>query len=367
MEGAEKNHFLHVCWSLVGYETYMMHDVARMQRAISELDDVELELLGQDTHRWNAEVLRCIAANAMFLNQLPSPFVCCEDLGPDAEEIVSRMPPGHRVTSRNSSKVCYTLRQFVRDWAKEGQEERDSCYQPLIDALLKYLPPNKSNDEQPSVLCPGCGLGRLPFEFARQGYVAEGNEFSYHMLLGSQLILNRSPDEECHTIYPFVLNSSCLKERFDSFRPIRVPDSSPYQEMPAGARLSMAAGEFVEVYKEQGGQWDAVATCFFLDTAKNVFLYIRTIAMLIRPGGFWTNFGPLLYHYAEMEQDISIEPSWEEVKPSIAKYFDIREESHAHASYTSNLGSFSTVIYRCIFFIGQRNDTPISGESNPVF
>jgi SAM-dependent methyltransferase len=366
-DGAEKTHFLHVCWSFVGYETFMKDDVARMQHALSELDDVELELLGQDTDRWNAEVLRCISANSVFLNELPSPFVCCEDLGPNAEEAVVFMPPGHRVSSRNSSKVCYTLRQCVRDWAKEGQEERDKSYKPLIDALLKYLPPNDGADEQPRVLCPGCGLGRLPFEFARHGYVAEGNEFSYHMLLGSQLVLNRSPVAEDHTIYPFVLNSSSLKERYDSLRPIRIPDTSPYQDMPVGASLTMAAGEFVEVYKGQGGQWDAVATCFFLDTAKNVFLYIRTIALLIRPGGYWTNFGPLLYHYAEMESDISIEPSWEEVRPSIVKYFDILEESHAQSSYTSNLGSFSTVMYRCIFFIGRRNDTPISGESKPVF
>ena len=65
----------------------------------------------------------------------------------------------------------------------------------------------------------------------------------------------------------------------------------------------MCAGEFVNVYEEQYGAWDvtrlslqalrfkmilvpvqAVLTCFFLDTAKNVFLYIRTIADIIRPG-----------------------------------------------------------------------------------
>ncbi len=72
----------------------------------------------------------------------------------------------------------------------------------------------------------------------------------------------------------------------------------------------MAAGEVVEVYKNQRGEWDAVLTAFFLDTAKNIFLYIRTIAMLIREGGLWINFGPLLYHYAEAENEISIELSF---------------------------------------------------------
>ena len=32
----------------------------------------------------------------------------------------------------------------------------------------------------------------------------KGNEFSYHMLLGSHLILNRSERAECFSIFPFV-------------------------------------------------------------------------------------------------------------------------------------------------------------------
>ena len=111
--------------------------------------------------------------------------------------------------------------------------------------------------------------------------------------------------------------------------------------------FSMCAGEFVSVYEEQFAEWDvawsftigkmvgrdsrktattvwelnpyqtfnfplaknrsvqnlkprsfqtstaeAVLTCFFLDTAKNVFLYIRTIADIVRPGGLWANLGP---------------------------------------------------------------------------
>ena len=38
-------------------------------------------------------------------------------------------------------QVRSTLRQFVRDWAKEGQAERAASYSPLISALLKHLPP----------------------------------------------------------------------------------------------------------------------------------------------------------------------------------------------------------------------------------
>ncbi len=46
------------------------------------------------------------------------------------------------------------------------------------------------------------------------------------------------------------------------------------------------------------GTFDAVATCFFIDTAHNVVHYLQIIAQLLRPGGAWVNLGPLLYHWA---------------------------------------------------------------------
>merc|ERR1719382_2188582 len=101
---------------------------------------------------------------------------------------------------------------------------------------------------------------------------------------------------------------------------------NPDRIMSRPQDFSMSAGEFVEVYMPQEREWDSVLTCFFLDTANNVFLYIRTIAMILRPGGLWANLGPLLYHYAESPRSVSIELSWEEVKPAIQRYFDFKEE-----------------------------------------
>ena len=51
---------------------------------------------------------------------------------------------------------------------------------------------NQETGERVSVLLPGSGLGRLVFEFARRGYKALGNEFSYFCLLSSNFILNAS-------------------------------------------------------------------------------------------------------------------------------------------------------------------------------
>jgi carnosine N-methyltransferase len=66
----------------------------------------------------------------------------------------------------------------------------------------------------------------------------------------------------------------------------------------------MCAGDFMEVYgaPEQTAQWDAVATCFFIDTAHNVVEYLEVIARCLKPGGVWVNFGPLLFHWADGEE-----------------------------------------------------------------
>jgi len=305
------------------------------------------------------------------LSLLPSPEVCGCDLGQDAYQYVRQIPDGHRVASRNSSKVRSTLRQFVRDWAAEGRSERVASYDPLIQALQKRMPADHGGGQgrfnRPRVMCPGCGLGRLPYDLARLGYDAQGNEFSYHMLLGSHLILNRCTKALCFTIYPFVLSTTSRAGQFDHLRAVKIPDICPRDNLPETATLSMAAGEFVEVYKDQAGEWDAVLTAFFLDTAKNIFLYIRTIAELIREGGLWINLGPLLYHYAEVENEISVELSWEEVKPAILRYFTIDEENQQIAQYTTNPGNMYSVRYNCIFFVAIRNSEPLQGYSNPVF
>ena len=46
------------------------------------------------------------------------------------------------------------------------------CYKPVIDEVMEYFPDpiNKETGEKRSILHPGCGLGRLVFEFAMRGY-----------------------------------------------------------------------------------------------------------------------------------------------------------------------------------------------------
>ena len=74
------------------------------------------------------------------------------------------------------------------------------------------------------MLVPGAGLGRLPYEVAVNGYVAEGNEWSYFMLLGSDFILNRPLEAPRYQIQPWVHQQSNVQRRADQFRMVSVPD-----------------------------------------------------------------------------------------------------------------------------------------------
>ncbi|KMZ80700.1 hypothetical protein PVIIG_03067 [Plasmodium vivax India VII] len=279
------------------------------------------------------------------------------------------VPPGRRITSaysptldeynllQNMSKVRSTLRQFVRDWSLEGKHERDSAYEPMLRSLEKYLP--ITDAYVPKVLCPGSGLGRLPYEVAKKGYRSQGNEFSYFMLLASNFILNYYNEKESLKIQPYCLNTLNRRKRDDHLKVVTLPDINTYNKAILTTDFSMCAGELIEVYERERGSFDGVLTCFFMDTAKNIFLYIRTFASILKPNSLWCNVGPLLYHYSEMTNELSIELSWEEIKVIISKWFTFVEVEWVDSYYTTNVDSMMQVQYHCIFFCAIRNDVPV--------
>ncbi|RVW37827.1 Carnosine N-methyltransferase [Vitis vinifera] len=95
------------------------------------------------------------------------------------------------------------------------------------------------------------------------------------------------------------------------------------------------------------GVWDAVVTCFFIDTAHNIVEYIEIISRILKDGGVWINFGPLLYHFADMygqEDEMSIELSLEDVKKVALHYgFQTEKERTIETTYTTNPRSMMQV------------------------
>ncbi|KAI9500763.1 N2227-like protein [Coemansia spiralis] len=259
-------------------------------------------------------------------------------------------------------KLYSTLKQFVRDWSAEGKEERDQTYGPLLEALEnEFVTIPRESRGGVRVLVPGAGLGRLAFDICCRGFSSQGNEFSYFMLLASNYILNKSQVTDQHTIYPFVHQFSNVVKADDQLRPVTIPDvlpsSMPFASM---ADFSMTAGDFIEVYsaEQEKEKWDAVVTCFFMDTAKNVLNYLETMWHVMKPGAVWINLGPLLWHFDNVAGEQSIEFTRDEFIALIGKVgFEWEErlfEEQVPVSYTSNSKSMLQYTYNAFMCVARK-------------
>ncbi|KAK4798298.1 hypothetical protein SAY86_030624 [Trapa natans] len=280
---------------------------------------------------------------------------------PDSNGNVSSMPGNCSCPSLqldvplvDVDKVRCIIRNIVRDWAVEGKKERDECYKPILEEL-DALFPDRCMESPPACLVPGAGLGRLALEISSMGFISQGNEFSYYMMICSSFILNNTQIAGEWTIYPWIhSNCNSLSEN-DQLRPVSIPDIHPAS---AGITegFSMCGGDFVEVYGEssQIGAWDAVVTCFFIDTAHNIIEYIEIISKILKDGGVWINLGPLLYHFADtysQEDEMSVELSLEDVKRVALHYgFELEKESTIETTYTTNSRSMMQNRYFAAFW-----------------
>ncbi|KAK0499129.1 N2227-like protein [Armillaria luteobubalina] len=257
-------------------------------------------------------------------------------------------------------KLRSTLKQFVRDWSEEGKEEREACYGPMKDALLHHFASSSDEDRKKlRVLIPGAGLGRLAYDIAKLGFACQGNEFSHYMLLASFFILNRTDEIKKYTIYPYVHSFSNVYSRSTMLRAISIPDVLP-SDLPPGSDFSLVAGDFEEIYGSEvdegeephSGQWNAILTCFFIDTAKNIVNYMRIIHRILAPGGVWINLGPLLWHFENNNtNDPSVELDLEEAK-ALARTigFELRNESTVDTTYTNNSEGMLGYVYHAAFW-----------------
>ncbi len=337
-DDAENKHFIEVVYSFANYAVDSHHDSTYFPETYDRMKAEDRALLGMtkaELSQLKQTIVRAIHFNQQWLSSVVAPHAAMAadyegmDINsPDVQAGIVRCPPHHEVADRNISKVRSTLRQMVRDWAVEGLQEREQAYGPLLEALQKYMPITKENlrpdNMPPNVCCPGSGVGRLPFDVARLGYSSQGNEFSYQMLFASNQVLNDASAPHQYTIFPYVLSTNARRMRFDHLKAVTFPDIVPAQVLQSRKPIvledgtevktgdfSMCAGEFVEIYDEQVGKYDAVLCSFFIDTAKNMFIYIRTFAKMLRPGGVWASLGTYTtkFNNLKLQQRTTIFPN----------------------------------------------------------
>lgn len=265
---------------------------------------------------------QCIDINRLFTELLA--VTAAQDWGIDPNP--SAWAPA---AYSDYDKVRSTLLQFAREWSDEGIGEREQTFGRLLDKVCDLY--GEENRDKVKVLVPGCGLGRLVYEFVKRGFWTQGNEVSYHMLLALGFVLNHTLVPHSHTIFPYIHRLSHLARRLYQVRPVQMPDESgmsifsgnPEEDAQVGELMSMAAGSFVDLYgppglaesetysldatasqfrSENANRFDVVATCFFVDTASNIIDYLKSIHHCLKDDGVWVNIGPLHWHF---EGDLS--------------------------------------------------------------
>lgn len=256
-----------------------------------------------------------------------------------------------RTSPEDSDKVRYVFKNLMRDWSAAGAAERDDSYGRICRELKSVLGPARLDNPQ-RVLVPGCGLARLCCDIAAMGYAAQGNEFSYYLLLASSFILNHVTRVEQFTLHPWVHANCNHVTDADQLQAVTIPDTPACSLVSGPDLLSMCAGDFTEVYADPDfrAYFSAVATCFFIDTAHNILDYIQIIWDVLEEGGYWVNLGPLLYHWAD-GPEMSIELSLEDVKVAAqAVGFRILRQEMVDAAYMADSRSMLKSSYRCTFW-----------------
>ncbi|XP_046399023.1 carnosine N-methyltransferase [Ischnura elegans] len=358
-EKEEREHFLRIVRAFKHYKAHSLDRIARTERFLAKLPHRHRGLLARYSEHL-ANLKTCVENNDKIIKKITKDVSTIFENSHLVDSKLAVSSPSAQPSPADMEKVQATLKQFVRDWSEEGKLERQACYQPIIDELEKYYPESVRSKQEHRVLVPGAGLGRLAYEIASRGFMCQGNEFSLFMLFGSNFILNRCEGPNTLQVHPWVHQSvNCLNSA-DQTRGVRFPDVNP-SCLPPHAHFSMAAGDFLEIYTEND-YWDCVATCFFIDCANNIVAFIETIYKIIKPGGIWINLGPLLYHFADMLGEESIEPSYELVKEVILGIGFIieKEETGVKTTYAQNPYSLLKYEYDSVFLVCRKPEQSFS-------
>ncbi len=204
------------------------------------------------------------------------------------------------------TSVSQALKHFVRDWAASGAHERDAAFPCILHTLQDLFQGITTPTARLGIhiLLPGAGLGRLGHEIANTlGFTVTNNEWSMYQNVAYRFLSRHSSSggaDAQHTIHPFVDSWSHHASRADMLRPVTFPETPVHPNS-----VLLVEGDFTTAFAGTGagaGSFDAVVTHFFIDTARNLMAYFDTILHVLKPGGYWINFGPLLYGTAPFVQ-----------------------------------------------------------------
>ena len=200
----EYRHLRSIVSAFFNYQIDSLRDVTRMERDFKSIGEKYLKKLSFNYTERIEKLKHAIFQNYKFLLKIADPYKNMFKLYKASSGEVLMEPL--IVEGKDIIKMRSTLRLFIRDWAIDGIEERNSTYKPILNELQNYFKDKSKNDFEKgiNVLVPGAGLGRLMYEIAKLGFKSQGNEFSYYMLLCSNYIFNNTTKENEFVIQPLI-------------------------------------------------------------------------------------------------------------------------------------------------------------------
>lgn len=91
--------------------------------------------------------------------------------------------------------------------------------------------------------------------------------------------------------------------------------------------------------------------------------FIETIYHILIPGGIWINLGPLLYHFSDIQNEESIEPTFEDIMLVINSVgFEVlSSKTGVRTKYAQNPQSMLKSEYESLFWICRK---PLQSNHN---
>ncbi|SPO01496.1 related to putative trehalase [Cephalotrichum gorgonifer] len=287
--------------SLYGFQNYFdrnMEDLNRLKKLYKNVSRQQKKLV-ESTIQYSSKfskVEHLLAENHRLCQRIVD--TALDFYGVERSEL-----DDHIKTAEKNGKVAekvsvsQALKHVVRDWSAEGLGERKDAFPCLLETLDGLFPDREGAKGLAKILLPGAGLGRLGHELSGLGgFEITSNEWSMYMNVMYRF-LEEHTATAAESVYPFVDYWSHHVSNADMLRKVSFPDT-PVN----GSAVLLVEGDFTTVFQDKAGYFDAIVTHFFIDTARNIISYFDTIHKLLPPGGYWINFGPLLYGTAPFVQ-----------------------------------------------------------------
>ncbi|QLL31007.1 hypothetical protein HG536_0A08220 [Torulaspora globosa] len=197
----------------------------------------------------------------------------------------------------NQNRVNEAIGHLCRDWSSGFLCERE----PLIEFICKSLNhPSVDSGKRTLIVIPGAGAGQIPYSTAKKfpNFDVVSIELSPLMYVFNEFALDHGTDVGIRPFCQHYSGSSSVQSQTRKFNVQLTGIKRP-------SNLTVHWGNFLQ-YTTNGQKYDQVIVCtaFFIDTAENLFEYIKAIESLSDCCDElqWINIGPLKYETRPLVQ-----------------------------------------------------------------